>query len=127
LYAGRLFFLAYATNDRRFLSGVSRSLTTTWQSNTRTQGGGVFCNPSSAAAPAKLRLLYECAPLAYVIEAAGGASHCGRGSVLDLEIPDTGARTTVALGAAEEVAECLEAMAASHEDAAAAAGAAAAN
>jgi Fructose-1-6-bisphosphatase, C-terminal domain len=32
------------------------------------QGGGVFCNPCSAAAPAKLRLLYECAPLALVVE-----------------------------------------------------------
>jgi fructose-1,6-bisphosphatase len=32
------------------------------------QGGGVFCNPKSATAPAKLRLLYECAPVALVVE-----------------------------------------------------------
>lgn len=34
---------------------------------------GVFSNVSSAAAKAKLRLLYECAPIALLIEAAGGA------------------------------------------------------
>jgi hypothetical protein len=32
------------------------------------QGGGVFCNPRSPSAPAKLRLLYECAPLALIVE-----------------------------------------------------------
>jgi hypothetical protein len=36
------------------------------------QGGGVFCNPVSPTAPAKLRLLYECAPLALVMEVGGG-------------------------------------------------------
>jgi len=81
--------------------------------HTQHQGGGVFCNPASAKSPAKLRLLYECAPLAYVIEAAGGASYCGRGSVLDLQILDTGAKTTIAVGTKEDVGACLEAMAAS--------------
>lgn len=94
------------------------------------QGGGVFCNPASAKSPAKLRLLYECAPLAYVIEAAGGASYCGRGSVLDLAITDTGAKTTIAVGTREDVDACLEAMSASPASApvaAASAGAAALN
>lgn len=31
-------------------------------------GGGVFCNPSSPAHKQKLRLLYECAPIAMVCE-----------------------------------------------------------
>ena len=73
----------------------------------------MFCNPSSAKSPAKLRLLYECAPLAYVIEAAGGTSYCGRGSVLDLPIRDTGAKTTIAVGTREDVETCLAAMKAS--------------
>lgn len=34
---------------------------------------GVFSNVSSPTAKAKLRLLYECAPIALLIEAAGGA------------------------------------------------------
>jgi fructose-1,6-bisphosphatase len=73
----------------------------------------VFCNPASPESPAKLRLLYECAPLSFVIEAAGGASFCGRGSVLDLPIRDTGAKTTIAVGTKEDVGKCLEAMSAS--------------
>lgn len=44
------------------------------------QGGGVFCNPTSASAPAKLRCLYETFPLALLTEAAGGASHDGSAS-----------------------------------------------
>jgi hypothetical protein len=36
------------------------------------QGGGVFCNPKSPSAPAKLRLLYECAPLALIVEVRWG-------------------------------------------------------
>ena len=77
------------------------------------KGGGVFCNPASARSPAKLRLLYECAPLAFVVEAAGGASHCGRGSVLDLPVNGTGAKATIAVGTREDVETCLEAMRAS--------------
>lgn len=37
---------------------------------------GVFSNVASTAAKAKLRLLYECAPIALLVEAAGGA-RCG--------------------------------------------------
>jgi hypothetical protein len=44
------------------------------------QGGGVFCNPVSPSAGPKLRCLYETFPLAFIVEAAGGASHDGRGS-----------------------------------------------
>ncbi|PRW59000.1 Sedoheptulose-1,7- chloroplastic [Chlorella sorokiniana] len=44
------------------------------------KGGGVFCNPTSPTAPAKLRCLYETFPLALVAEAAGGATHDGTGS-----------------------------------------------
>lgn len=32
------------------------------------KGHGIFCNPCSTSAPAKLRLLYECAPLALIVE-----------------------------------------------------------
>lgn len=74
------------------------------------KGGGVFCNPKSATAPAKLRLLYECAPVALVVEAAGGVSHDGQGSILDLVINDTSARAIIALGSAPQVAQCLDAM-----------------
>lgn len=63
-----------------------------------TAGGGVFCSPASDSAKAKLRLLYECAPLAFVVEAAGGGSHDGRGSVLDRKVDAVDQRTVISLG-----------------------------
>lgn len=33
----------------------------------------MFCNPKSPSAPAKLRLLYECAPLALIVEVRSDA------------------------------------------------------
>jgi len=47
--------------------------------------GGVFCYPSEMNKPnGKLRLLYEAAPLAYLVEQAGGYATDGHGSVLDI-------------------------------------------
>ena len=42
------------------------------------KGKGVFTNVSSPTAKAKLRLLYECAPIALLVEAAGGARYTRR-------------------------------------------------
>lgn len=67
------------------------------------KGRGIFVNPASAGSKAKLRLLYEVAPLAYIMEKGGGRSSNGRGSILDVPVPDTEARTQVALGSAAEV------------------------
>lgn len=53
------------------------------------KGKGIFVNPASAAAPAKLRVLYEVGPIAYLIEKAGGKSSDGEGSALDIKIPHT--------------------------------------
>ncbi|DBA78808.1 TPA: hypothetical protein ACH3X1_008704 [Trebouxia sp. C0004] len=68
-----------------------------------TKGGGVFANPVSESAPAKLRLLYEAAPLALVVEAAGGLAECATGSILDMTIASTDIRTMVSLGSKSEV------------------------
>jgi len=47
--------------------------------------GGIFMYPSTASAPnGKLRLLYECIPMAFVAEQAGGAAHTGESHVLDI-------------------------------------------
>ncbi|CEM10222.1 unnamed protein product [Vitrella brassicaformis CCMP3155] len=67
------------------------------------KGKGVFVNPSSDAAPAKLRLLYEVAPLAYIVEKAGGKSSNGLASILDVKISSTDDRSPVAYGSADEV------------------------
>ncbi len=50
--------------------------------------GGVFCYPAESEKPnGKLRLLYEAAPLAYLIEQAGGYASDGRRPILDI-VPD---------------------------------------
>ncbi|KAK9845722.1 hypothetical protein WJX81_000574 [Elliptochloris bilobata] len=76
------------------------------------KGGGVFVNPVLASAPAKLRVLYEVLPLAFVVEAAGGAStHDGRGSALRLAAGACDARSAVALGSPLQVDRACECMA----------------
>ena len=47
--------------------------------------GGVFCYPRESKKPSgKLRLLYEAAPLAFLIEQAGGYASDGNGPILDI-------------------------------------------
>mmetsp|Transcript_28592 Transcript_28592/g.46340 ORF Transcript_28592/g.46340 Transcript_28592/m.46340 type:complete len:391 (+) Transcript_28592:92-1264(+) len=67
------------------------------------KGRGVFCNPASEKAPAKLRVLYEVAPLGLLIENAGGATSEGTTSVLDIKILTTEQRSQVCYGYKDEV------------------------
>lgn len=75
-----------------------------------TKGHGVFANPVSPGAPPKLRSLYECLPLALVVEAAGGAAIDGEGEVLDGVLAGHDQRRSVCLGSRGEVARCRAAM-----------------
>ena len=50
------------------------------------KGGGVFVRPSLAGTKPKLRLVYECGPLAYIVENLAGKSSNGNSSILDVEI-----------------------------------------
>jgi len=59
---------------------------------------GVFVNPESPSAKAKLRLLYEVAPIAYLVEKAGGKSSNGEQSCLNLVVKKTEDRTQVYSG-----------------------------
>eukprot|EP00741_Cyanophora_paradoxa_P002065 tig00000545_g2001.t1 len=74
------------------------------------KGKGVFTYACSAKDPPKLRLLYECAPLAKVMEAAGGASSDGAGSLLRLQIAGAGHKVPVCLGSRDEVRRFEEAV-----------------
>ncbi len=50
--------------------------------------GGIFIYPETATAPnGKLRLLYECNPIAYLAEQAGGKASTGTGRVMEVQ-PD---------------------------------------
>jgi fructose-1,6-bisphosphatase I len=68
--------------------------------------GGIYGYPSTRSNPnGKLRLLYECAPMAMIIEQAGGAASTGRGRVLDVKPTEIHQRTPVFLGSVENVFE----------------------
>ena len=67
------------------------------------KGKGVFVNVGSKNTKSKLRVLYEVAPIGYLIEKAGGKTSEGSMSVLDIPITQTEQRTQCAYGAAKEV------------------------
>eukprot|EP01068_Selenidium_serpulae_P016761 Selendium_serpulae@DN6319_c0_g1_i2.p1 len=71
---------------------------------------GIFCNPISEKAPPKLRLLYECAPLALLLELAGGKASDGARPVLDIPVTSMDQRTALIAGTAEEVDRCLTSL-----------------
>ena len=50
------------------------------------------------------------APLAFVVEAAGGASHSGAGSVLDQTIGSADERLVISLGSRQEVARTADSL-----------------
>ena len=71
--------------------------------------GGIFGYPALESRPdGKLRLLFEGAPIAYVVEAAGGASTDGARSLLDVEATELHQRTPVHVGNGEYI-DALEA------------------
>jgi len=67
------------------------------------RGNGVFSNPTSQSAPAKLRFLYEVAPCAFLIEKAGGKSTNGAQSILDIAVESYVMRGPLCIGSSEEV------------------------
>lgn len=75
-----------------------------------TKRNGVFLNPASRSAPPKLRFLYEVAPLALIVEAAGGAAEDGDGRVLLKSATKADARCVVAFGSKGGVAAAREAL-----------------
>ena len=67
-------------------------------------GGGVFCYPANARSPrGKLRLLYECNPLAFVAEQAGGAATDGTMRIMDISPSELHQRSPLYMGSREEV------------------------
>jgi fructose-1,6-bisphosphatase I len=66
--------------------------------------GGVFAYPANAKTPdGKLRLLYECNPLAYICEQAGGSAVDGNGRVLDVVPTSLHQRTPIYVGSKNDV------------------------
>ena len=68
--------------------------------------GGIYGYPSTRSNPdGKLRLLYECAPMAMILEQAGGAASTGHKRILDVKPTEIHARTPLFLGSIESVFE----------------------
>ncbi len=74
--------------------------------------GGLFMYPADWSDPkkpkAKLRLLYEVAPMGLIVEQAGGRASTGLERVLDLVATDYHQRAAVILGSPEDVATADE-------------------
>lgn len=61
--------------------------------------GGIFFYPALIKAPnGKLRLLYECNPLAFIVEQAGGKATDGKTRILDLTPTELHQRTPIYIG-----------------------------
>jgi fructose-1,6-bisphosphatase I len=69
--------------------------------------GGIFYYPADSKDPGKrhgkLRLLYECAPLAFIAEHAGGAASDGQRRILEIEPQELHQRTPIFIGNRELV------------------------
>nr|KAF6484406.1 fructose-bisphosphatase 1 [Rousettus aegyptiacus] len=71
--------------------------------------GGIFLYPANKKSPkGKLRLLYECNPMAYIMEKAGGLATTGKEAILDIIPTDIHQRAPVILGSPDDVTEFLE-------------------
>ena len=69
--------------------------------------GGIFLYPNTRKYPkGKLRLLYECNPLGFIVEQAGGkAINCSLERILDIDPTDLHQRETIAIGSPKMVDE----------------------
>ncbi len=73
--------------------------------------GGIFIYPGNQKNPVgKLRLLYECAPMAYIIEQAGGKASDGFTPILDIEPYDIHQRSPLFIGSRKMVEKAEEFM-----------------
>ncbi|MGH7700534.1 MAG: class 1 fructose-bisphosphatase, partial [Gemmatimonadales bacterium] len=75
--------------------------------------GGIFLYTGDTRSPrGKLRLLYEAAPLALLVEQAGGAATDGRTPILDVSPEALHQRTPLVIGSRADVAFATEILSA---------------
>lgn len=74
--------------------------------------GGVYLYPPTSKTPkGKLRLLYECNPMAFIIEQAGGAASAGGKRILEIKPKELHERTPFYCGSKNMVAKIEEFLA----------------
>lgn len=72
--------------------------------------GGIFIYPTTGSYPmGKLRLMYECNPLAFIVEQAGGKAIDGEGRILDIKPTKIHQRTGIIIGS-KNMVEKVEAF-----------------
>jgi len=73
--------------------------------------GGIYIYPATAKSPkGKLRLLYECNPLAFIVEQAGGKASDGFNRILDIQPTSLHQRTPLFIGSPDMVSKAEELM-----------------
>lgn len=71
--------------------------------------GGIFIYPNSSQYPnGKLRLMYECNPLSFIIEQAGGMAIDGHGRIMEINPDAIHQRTPIFIGSKENVLKVKE-------------------
>jgi fructose-1,6-bisphosphatase I len=74
--------------------------------------GGIFIYPATTSAPnGKLRLLYECNPMAFIAECAGGRATTGYNRILEIQPESLHQRTPIFIGSENMVKKAEEFMA----------------
>lgn len=73
--------------------------------------GGIYIYPNTAESPeGRLRLLYECAPLAWIIEQAGGKASNGHQRILNIQVKKLHQRVPFFIGSCEMVEKAEQYM-----------------
>ena len=75
-------------------------------------GGGVFAYPANTQSPkGKLRLLYECNPLAFIVQEAGGSATDGVHDILDIVPGELHQRSPLFIGSRDDIDTAREFLA----------------
>jgi fructose-1,6-bisphosphatase I len=73
--------------------------------------GGIYIYPTTTKSPnGKLRLLYECNPLAYILEQSGGKATNGEKRIMEIDITELHQRTPLFIGSANMVETAMDFM-----------------
>lgn len=71
--------------------------------------GGIFIYPATTSSKnGKLRLLYECNPMAFIVEQAGGIATSGNQDIMNIEATDLHQRTPIFIGSKDMVNQAVE-------------------
>jgi fructose-1,6-bisphosphatase I len=66
--------------------------------------GGIFIYPADNRSPnGKLRLMYECNPMAFIVEQAGGRAIDGSKRILELQPTDLHQRVPIYIGSKDAI------------------------